>query len=104
MVDMHESASIGDLEGLEEALNSGYHPDDPDNDWGIRTALHLSASAGFRACVALLIARGADVNAQMYDNSTPLHCACEIGHLGIIFLLLNHGANPLAIDRYFNSG
>ena len=99
MTDLHENASIGDLESLEESLNSGHHPDDPDSDWGIRTALHLAAAGGFRSCVALLLSRGANVNAKKYDNATPLHCACEIGNLGIITLLLNHGADPMVIDR-----
>ena len=99
MAELHEKASLGDAEALDESLNSGHHPDDADIDWGSRTALHLASSGGYRLCVVLLLKRGANVNITRYDDATPLHCACEIGNVEIVMLLLNHGANPSAKDR-----
>ena len=99
MAELHEKASLGDVEGLEETLNCGHHPDDADLDWGSRTALHISSSGGYRLCVHLLINRGANINITRYDDATPLHCACEMGNVDIVIILLNHGANPLARDR-----
>jgi ankyrin repeat protein len=43
--------------------------------------------------VSLLIARGADVNGRRRDGLTALHSAAYRGHLGVIDLLLKHGAD-----------
>lgn len=43
--------------------------------------------------VNLLIANGADVNAQDFEDYTPLHNAAWNGHLEIVKTLVNQGAN-----------
>ena len=48
----------------------------------------LAASHGRLETVALLVACGADVNAQDEDGSTALMCASEHGHTDIIRALL----------------
>ena len=40
-----------------------------------------------------LIENGADVNAGMYDNRTPLMMASTNGHINAVALLVEHGAN-----------
>ena len=46
MTELHEAASLGDLERLEEALKKGLSPNEPDPEWGNRTPLHIAASKG----------------------------------------------------------
>ena len=46
MTELHEAASLGDLEQLEEALKRGLSPNEPDVDWSSRTPLHIAAGNG----------------------------------------------------------
>jgi ankyrin repeat protein len=46
------------------------------------------------ALVELLLAHGANVNAQRRDGMTALHAAAYRGHLQVIEMLLQAGANP----------
>ena len=52
---LHEAASLGDADLLEEGLVKGTDPNERDWDWGGRTALHIAASKGDKDCVLLLI-------------------------------------------------
>nr|XP_013805316.1 PREDICTED: ankyrin repeat and SOCS box protein 3 isoform X2 [Apteryx mantelli mantelli] len=56
-------------------------------------ALHLSASHGCVESVSILLEAGADPNEVTTEATTPLFLAVENGHLGIVKLLLQHGAN-----------
>ena len=47
MTELHEAASVCDLELLEEALEKGADPNEPDPEWGNRTALHIAAANGY---------------------------------------------------------
>ena len=40
------------------------------------------------------------MNARMNNGWTPLHCAAEAGSKKIVRVLLDHGSNPWASDRY----
>ena len=44
MTELHEAASLGDLERLEEALRKGLNPNEPDREWGDRTPLHIAVA------------------------------------------------------------
>ena len=54
--------------------------------------LHTAAQAGSIAAMEALINAGADVNAQIFDESTPLHCCYN--NTQATALLLRSGANP----------
>lgn len=54
MSDLHEAASVGDLEKLEEALARGMDPNEPDPEWGDRTPLHIAAANGYRCSLVQL--------------------------------------------------
>ena len=75
------------------------------------TSLHLLA-AGDKACgselldiAALLLKKGACTETvDCVNGSTPLNIACmHVGNLGLVKLLLHHGANVNTTDRYGDS-
>lgn len=60
------------------------------------TALHEACSYGWKEVVEVLVAGGADVNAQGLDRDTPLHDACTSGNLSMVKFLVEKGADPHA--------
>ncbi len=69
------------------------------------TPLHLAAEQGAAPLVALLLARGADVNGLSSQDTTnregggrmtPLMLAAERGNVAAVKLLLAHGADTAA--------
>lgn len=63
---------------------------------GLRTALHHAVSGEHEPAVALLLDRGANPDIRDEgDDATPLHFAAEKNHLGIIRLLVEHGADTI---------
>ena len=55
--------------------------------------------SGNRASVAEMIAAGAELNQQDKQGWTPLNWAAGSGQLEIVDLLLERGADPLAVGR-----
>jgi len=63
------------------------------NSWG-RTALHMAAWRNRRACVRLLLDRGADVGIRDYgDNAYALHFAADAADLDVVTLLVDAGSD-----------
>ena len=81
MSELHEAASTGDLQTLEDHLKKGLDPNEPDPEYGGRTPLHIACSRGHKKCVHVLLAAGAKVNAVTDTGWTPAHCACETGQV-----------------------
>lgn len=83
----------GDLAGLTAALDA--QPDLLDLQYyytGQFGLLSFAAALGQTAICALLLERGADLNARAEHSDTPLHEAAENGHLDTVTWLLAHGA------------
>lgn len=70
-------------------LDHGASPDAA--TWYGRTALHFAAEFFDPDIMALLIARGADVNARDNDGRTPLKVALDKGNTKAADLLRQHG-------------
>ena len=68
-----------------------------------RIALHQAAVEGRDEEVARLIAEGQDVGATDKALLTPLHMACQQGHLAIAQMLVEAGAPVDARDSYGNT-
>jgi len=62
------------------------------------SALGEAAGIGNTRIVKFLLKAGADVNGKSAYGS-PLHTACAYRHSKIAKLLLDHGADPSAVDR-----
>jgi ankyrin repeat protein len=92
------AAERGDIAAMRAALDQ-----DPKlikyREWGGATLLHDAVGFNQEAMAALLLSRGAGVNARDEQRLTPLHIAATNGKVPIIRLLLGHGAKRDAIDR-----
>src|SRR4051812_44971718 len=60
--------------------------------------LHRAATAGRVSEVAMLLDRGAHIEARDPDMRTPLHAAASAGREDVVALLLDRGANKEATD------
>ncbi|GIM02625.1 hypothetical protein Vretimale_7499 [Volvox reticuliferus] len=65
---------------------------------GGHTALHLAASGGHCAAIAVLLQHGGGAERRDWRGCTALHRAAEGGHRGAFELLLMHGADPRVTD------
>lgn len=68
-----------------------------------QTALMLAVSHGRREMAELLLACGADVNAQDEEGSTALMCASEHGRAHIVSLLLEQPGCDISIVDNVNT-
>lgn len=67
------------------------------------TALQAACSSGAElSCINLLLKKGADVNGppSIARGMTALQCAAKQGHINVVGLLLDHGADVNALSGY----
>lgn len=93
---LFEAAAAGNTKTVVELLsnnicsvNSGNHMNS--------TALHFAAEAGQYECVAVLLARGADVHATNTMDDTALHCAARSMSVECMKLPIYAGCDPNAV-------
>jgi len=67
-------------------------------DDSMKSCLHLAARNGHSEAVKFLCGKGWEVEAKDKLDTTPLHQACERGHLLVLNALLQAGANPRTKD------
>uniref|UniRef100_A0A7N0U5H4 STI1/HOP DP domain-containing protein n=1 Tax=Kalanchoe fedtschenkoi TaxID=63787 RepID=A0A7N0U5H4_KALFE len=87
---VHQTASVGDVEGLKNALAAGADKDEEDSEG--RTALHFACGYGEVKCAQVLIEAGAKVDALDKNKNTALHYAAGYGRKECVALLLENGA------------
>ncbi|KAK9077094.1 hypothetical protein SSX86_005430 [Deinandra increscens subsp. villosa] len=87
---VHQTASVGDVEGLKKALESGADKDEEDAEG--RTALHFACGYGEVKCAQVLLEAGAKVDALDKNKNTALHYAAGYGRKECVALLLDNGA------------
>ena len=68
--------------------------------WGEKSLLH-EAYNGNLEMVKNLAQNGINVNAKDAKHFTPLHLAALKGHLNIVILLLEHGAEVNVMNKRF---
>lgn len=98
-LDFFEAAAVGDAARLQAMLEA--QPDllDSFSADGFQ-ALHLAAFFGHVEAVKLLAGRGAAVNTYSHNGFgvMPLHSAVAGRHLDVARVLLEHGADPNAVQ------
>lgn len=71
-----------------------------------RTLMHEAAASANNSMIEYLLSRDISINAADLLGMTPLHLAADQNevqsHLSTIQLLLQRGADPLALDKKFN--
>ncbi|KAL9258256.1 Ankyrin repeat domain-containing protein [Drosera capensis] len=87
---VHHTASVGDVEGLREALASGADLIEEDSEG--RTALHFACGYGEVKTAQVLLESGAKVDALDKNKNTALHYAAGYGRKECVALLLENGA------------
>ncbi|MYH79961.1 hypothetical protein F4141_04530 [Candidatus Poribacteria bacterium] len=90
--DLPGAVFIGDLAAVKRALTDGADPNVQDPQSG-STILSIASLMGHTEVVALLLERGADVNAKSRDGGTALHAAAFLGRAETVKLLLEKGAD-----------
>lgn len=90
--DLPGAVFIGDLAAVKRALTDGADPNAQDPQSG-STVLSIASLMGHTEVVALLLERGADVNAKSRDGGTALHAAAFLGRAKTVKLLLEKGAD-----------
>jgi hypothetical protein len=100
---LHLAARDGNLEVatwmIDRGLDADLRNDCSDRcDEAGQTPLHDAQAFRADDMSALLLARGADVDAVAQNGRTPLHLAAQGGQLGGAFVLCRYGADPTRRD------
>ena len=86
---------IYDVDGGYARRPLAEHPSPPK-----ATALYYASLCGFSGVANHIIdTHGEDVNAESGDHGTPLRAASYNGHIDVVHVLLDHGANVNTIDK-----
>lgn len=62
------------------------------------TAVQIAAAQGMHAFFPIFSGLGFDINVRLTHNRTPLHVAASCDHPKTVQVLLDLGADPLALD------
>ena len=93
---LHLAAFFGHAEAARVLLDHGADLSALSRNHLANMPLHAGAAGRSHEVCALLVTRGADVNARQHGGYTPLHEAAQNGNRPLVDLLLAHGADPLA--------
>lgn len=103
-IELHEAASMGEYDVLQDLLKSGkYDVNLRDPEWQNRTPLHWACTKGYVDCVRLLMDYRANGLIKMDMGWTPAHCAAEAGKLNCLRALHQCGVQLDVKDKYGDS-
>ncbi|XP_043946395.1 protein phosphatase 1 regulatory inhibitor subunit 16B [Protopterus annectens] len=91
-----EASARGDIEEVRFLLRNKINPDLCNED-GL-TAVHQCCIDNYISIAKLLLNNGANVNAKDNELWTPLHAAATCGHQNMVRILIQHGADLLAVN------
>lgn len=91
-----EAAARNDYEEVKRLLMLGVSPNSTNHD-GL-SALHQCCIEASEPMIDLLLEYGAHVDARDTEHWTPLHAACTCGHLSLVQVLVENGADLLAVN------
>jgi Ankyrin repeats (3 copies) len=94
---IHDAAKTGDLELVQELVESGIDVNKKRSGMGI-TPVQLAAEAGHLETVKYLVDNSADINYTVTRGWSTLHCAVSQGRLEIVNYLIDNGAHVNAQD------
>lgn len=98
-VPLLNAAASGDAPKVLELLKQGHHANETLPIVGTRP-LTLAAAHGHTDIVRVLLAAGAEVNAEDFTGWTALHAGSFAGDVGTVSLLLDRGAVS-GVDAWF---
>ncbi|MGO9572130.1 MAG: ankyrin repeat domain-containing protein, partial [Desulfomonilaceae bacterium] len=96
--DLLKAAQSGDVSKVQKLLAEGADIATTDAEYRA-TPLHWASYKGHKKVVALLLGRGANVNATNKDGRTPLIMTAVAGHRDVVELLLRHKADKDVKDK-----
>ncbi|XP_054710914.1 ankyrin repeat domain-containing protein 17-like [Uloborus diversus] len=86
-----EACSHGDLNTVKKLLDEGRNVNEVTEDG--ESLLSLASSSGYKELAQLLLAMNANVDDRGMKDMTPLMEAANAGHLDLVKLLIQHGAD-----------
>lgn len=92
-----EAAKNNDSNLITQLIEQQF-PIETQNDMG-RTALHITAENGSLNVALILLQHGADIEAKMCDEGTPLMDAVACNQFKMVALFLKYKANPFIQDE-----
>lgn len=94
------AAENGDVDAVKELLDHGANPTKGALLKHGNTPLHVAAENGFDKVIELLLSKSTNADLRNSSGQTPLMLAAWARHPQTVTLLIKHGANPSAYDRY----
>ena len=98
-----DAAYNGNEMQLKELLSKGTDIETRDYNFNGETALMYASTEGHLDLLKILLDNQADINAEDYSKSTPLHLASFNGHLSIVENLVEEGADINSQDKWGNT-